>query len=458
MSCCKAAKYRWCENEEVVFHDYGNGKDYCVFHAPIGKKGVGQEKFNQLVFKHIDAVIDNNKENSGQEICDLSGTIFEWDIDFSNYGEKNPLPRIDFMNAIFKCGADFEFAVFKGKADFAFAVFEGKAYFDSAVFKGGAYFSDAAFKGKANFENAVFKGEADFGSAVFEGVANFINAVFKGEADFWDAVFEVEVNFESAVFIKPLFLDGELFEKKVKLHDIGFHEYSRFEGVNLSETSFENTDLRMIEFVNCTWARYLILPCNLLKFFERDALYQDVQMGYSEYSNNKPKTKIIATQYRLLKEQAMDRHDQQSVSKWHYGEKEMERKGSKVSRFVPFSFSNLYWLSSGYGERPLRAGVVLILLIFIFSFWIGEVGIVKYPNPKEGSSTENSSIIQYEKVQSLDAVYQLLKVTYEKFISEDIRIIIHKTHILVLTTLQNALYYKEPDYVPEGLLGKWVIF
>jgi len=43
-------------------------------------------------------------------------------------------------------------------------------------------------------------------------------------------------------------------------------------------------------------------------------------------------------------------------------EKEMFRKSHPLRRFLP-SISTLYWLSSGYGERPVRAEIFLLLVL-----------------------------------------------------------------------------------------------
>ena len=89
MGCCKAEKYKWCKELDTVYTDE-EGKEYCVFHAPKGHKGVSLEEFNNLVFQRIEEA-----KNSGQE-CNLSGTIFEGEIIFTHFDKENPLPDIDF--------------------------------------------------------------------------------------------------------------------------------------------------------------------------------------------------------------------------------------------------------------------------------------------------------------------------------------------------------------------------
>ncbi|MBF0541489.1 MAG: hypothetical protein HQK91_08585 [Nitrospirae bacterium] len=95
----------------------------------------------------------------------------------------------------------------------------------------------------------------------------------------------------------------------------------------------------------------------------------------------------------------------------------MERKDNNWF-FRIVNVSTLYWLSSGYGERPVRAGIFLGFLIIIFSFFLESAGLKPL----------NCGIPKISLFNNI-----------------------------ILTVLQNAIYYKEPDYVPVGLLGKWII-
>lgn len=95
MPCCKAEEYKWCKDEPVVNYKDDEGRGFCVFHAPQGKKRIPLEEFNTLVFTAIDSARET------KEVCNLSGTVFEGDISFNQYGEENPLPRISFFGCKF---------------------------------------------------------------------------------------------------------------------------------------------------------------------------------------------------------------------------------------------------------------------------------------------------------------------------------------------------------------------
>jgi len=74
-----------------------------------------------------------------------------------------------------------------------------------------------------------------------------------------------------------------------------------------------------------------------------------------------------------MKQQASVEHDQPQVSHWHYREKLMalKRGGNGIFEAVMLW---LYWATSGFGERAVRAGVwlmALLLLPFVMNSPIG---------------------------------------------------------------------------------------
>lgn len=72
-----------------------------------------------------------------------------------------------------------------------------------------------------------------------------------------------------------------------------------------------------------------------------------------------------------MKQKAAEKHDQLQVSRWHYREKlmAMKRGGNGVFEAV---LLRLYWATSGFGERAVRAGVWLVVLLgvsFLANAW-----------------------------------------------------------------------------------------
>lgn len=79
--------------------------------------------------------------------------------------------------------------------------------------------------------------------------------------------------------------------------------------------------------------------------------------------------------YRNLKVNYEEKKDFQRMSDFHYGEMEMYRMGHPWRRRFPLSWHNLYWFLSGYGERPLRAGILVGIFFLAFTWLIGGTGL-----------------------------------------------------------------------------------
>ncbi|WP_319779353.1 pentapeptide repeat-containing protein [Maridesulfovibrio sp.] len=324
MGCCVGAEHNnWCEDYDIVYID-AEGKEYCIFHAPAeckfdvpkgkpyderdgGEKPalMEAEQFNQLVFDRIDEVIEAGEDEERDKFdpyqayigkgwnprCNFSGTIFPYEITFSEYDGQNDkyLPPINFISSQFRGKADFSYSQFhgyadfrrsqfrgkadfiisqfRGKADFSYSQFRGEADFRSSQFRGYAEFSSSQFRGKANFRSSQlrrkadfsssqFRGEADFSdsqfredaffiSSQFHGNASFSDSQFRGDAEFSSSVTEKQTNFDKVKFVKsrfnqmefkgPVYFDNSSFENESSFHNTVFHEYSNFE-----QTVFED--------------------------------------------------------------------------------------------------------------------------------------------------------------------------------------------------------------------------
>lgn len=64
-----------------------------------------------------------------------------------------------------------------------------------------------------------------------------------------------------------------------------------------------------------------------------------------------------------MKQKAAEDHDQFQVSQWHFREKLMFKKQRWYRRWLPVTLTWWYWLTSGFGERAVRAGVWLLALL-----------------------------------------------------------------------------------------------
>jgi uncharacterized protein YjbI with pentapeptide repeats len=347
VSCCKTDRfgksYGWCKTLNTVYGDE-KGLEYCVFHAPQGKKGVSHKEFNHRVFRRIEEAKGNRGEASSQpSICDLSGTVFEGD-----FRVEGILPAIILAGAQFTGDARFEGTQFKGIAVFKLAHFQGDANFGEARFGGDANFELAQFQGDANFGEARFGGDANFNGANFgkagvgktevERVATFRRVQFSGETTFFQTKFNQRTNFLNV---------------RVRKHPL-------FEEAELANVCFMDTDVRKVNFVNCRWHNR-----NGRRVVNDETEFSRKPFGalWNPAKDRVNAIQKIETVYRRLKQRCKEDHNEREASIWHYSEKEMQRKASCLRHFFEFLLLHLYYLSSGYGERPLRAFGVLVGLI-----------------------------------------------------------------------------------------------
>ncbi len=254
MPCCKADIHGWCKELDVVQYRDEDDREYCVFHAPKGKKGVTLIEFNNLLFDRIDL-----SKNLG--VCDLSGTVFEGDICFNKYNIYNPLIKLNFSGAHFSRIADFsqshfidiaDFsdAHFSGVADFSKTVFNGISVFSKARFNGVADFKDAFFSRVADFSETQFNGVADFSEAQFNGIAYFKEAKFSGVARFSEAKFSGIAYFKEACFSGVAYFADETLKIGVFFNDLKATDRTSSDSIDLRNVSPEDTDIKSLDFVN----------------------------------------------------------------------------------------------------------------------------------------------------------------------------------------------------------------
>ena len=419
MDCCKAEELEWCKDEPVVEYTDRAGRGYCVFHAPLGRKDITLEEFNELILTAINAAI-KNKESS-----DLRATVFEGDISFNQYGEDNPIPEITFTDAVFNGEVDFRRATFSSEAIFENAQFKKETSFDFVRFNGDVNFKevkfteDSSFKNtkfddSATFDNTQFTKEVSFRRAQFTGKTSFNMTKFSDKASFQQTKFSEKANFtlaqfnRGARFIFTEFnglvdfsgaqLNGEVYFTDSKfsnhglLRGITIRNRVYLENLDLTRVSFMDSDLRKIDFINCTW--------NKTNKYGRNILYDEIELLESEprFSFDRGRFVKVATLYRRLKQKYKDEHNEPEVSEWHYGEREMYRKGSLFRRYFPLSLSNLYWLSSGYGESVARSGGALVFGIIILSILSGFVGL---------TSVDEAGIHGITRIKGLSGIMDL---------------------------------------------------
>jgi len=427
MICHYCEKYpsdEWCESLPIVYRDE-EGKSYCVFHAPQGKKGVSLYEFNEYVF---DLITKAQKERRN---CGLYGVVFEGDIHFQRFNKDNPLPSLSFHEVLFPgevnfsntyCAENVTFSdtVFQGEADFINTIFkkglslllvkfQGEAIFIGTEFLGpnvfmgvefsstanflnakfhrwvhipGCIFKDYArfelsnfsesvhfqrshFKKQANFENCKFKGELVLEETKFDKEVFFKSAEFDNKVSILNTIFEEKADFSKVLFYQNSFIKGETFHDIGMLTNVSIRDKLVLDGVSLKKTSFLDSDLRKMDFYNCEWHQekgWKLLYDEILAITTKTPSSSSQLIG---------KVEIL---YRQLKQKCKEENNEIEASNWHYREKEMQRKGSSTL-FIKI-FLNIYYAASGYGENPRLALLVLVLLILLSTFVLSICGLI----------------------------------------------------------------------------------
>ena len=194
--------------------------------------------------------------------------------------------------------------------------------------------------------------------------------------------------------------------------------------------SFLDTDIRKMDFINCHWPTDKKWYKRLTGISGRRVLYDENTLSNRKYGEPE-KIKKVELLYRRLKQKYKEEHDEQEVSNWHFGEKEMFRKGNWWRRYVPFgSITNIYWLSSGYGERPFRSIISLVFLICGLSILQALTGLVP------------SSVEPVHGIESINGICDIKDI--------------EKLEALIINTLQFVTFQREPMFRPNTLNGEFI--
>ncbi|WP_320175955.1 pentapeptide repeat-containing protein [Maridesulfovibrio sp.] len=307
---------------------------------------------------------------------------------------------VNFDGSKIKSYADFTNTIFSKKTSFLSTEFNKSTYFQSATFTN-VHFNDAKFKEPVHFNESTFKTSTSFQRTIFYDYSNFEQTNFNDEANFNLALFKEWSYFRGSKFLGETTFAGAISKETILL-----------ESINLSNLKFAETNIESFKFIDCNWG---------------EKRFAEIYDQKNQTGNCNDTT--LAEIYRRLKRIARESADEEQTSHWHYREKEMTLKSlSDVSLypignilatavfFIPlcifflemkpmsiFSFGvatsllgtaigiaygdykkvtdfnktftkiylKFYRFISGYGEEPIRAGVILfgiVILPFIIKF------------------------------------------------------------------------------------------
>ncbi|HHT9157143.1 MAG TPA: pentapeptide repeat-containing protein [Candidatus Tripitaka californicus] len=383
----------------------GDRDGLCILHSTRDDKDL--EAFKQKVEERIE----------GKDSIDLKGCYFPEGFDHTciriNYSFGVPVP-VDFSEATFYERADFGGAKFSGEADFRGAKFSKWAFFGEAKFSKVADFQRATFSKEAVFIKATFSEWAVFIEATFSEGAGFSGATFSGGAYFGEAEFSERADFSRATFSEGDFV-GTTFSKGANFNDAEFRKrvrfqslelgnerrpvllgpgssfkYTRFLGevvfqnVDLSHCSFLHSSIDKVDFRYCEFGKeeksFFIFPPRKQNVL-RDELEADEAVGaglkpaptVDELDGDEDVEKNLSetdtrffpfTSFRVRMTKGEEKLREEKYEPVRRLYLELKRKMYGWLGRNILSLEALYW-TSGYGERPKRASIVLALLVLV---------------------------------------------------------------------------------------------
>jgi hypothetical protein len=434
------------------FYKKYRGKRYCVLHFPGKQKSQPfreaiDRKLEKVDFdfrgvRFPDEVSFKDIEFSGPTL--FSHSIFSADVDFSSATFKE---EVDFVSAVFHGNVNFREATFQAPTYFGWTNFKGNAYcasitfdanvgFGGAIFDGGAYFGGATFKGRADFGRVFFNAGTDFGIAsfnceayfrntsfnavlnapvspitmpnlevsfigtTFNGEANFIGATFNAAAHFTGARFRAAASFVETTFAGDVKFGGDetartfsptaslnlQFARIQKPNQVFFHT------ISLRPHWFVNVDPRDFQFTNVKWANGQTEVVPIVRSFRHTrSLRKEAieELDCLTANGISSPTQMLRVIYRQLAVNAEENHRYEEASRFRYLAMDTLRL-EPSGRFAFWRLSWWYWLASGYGERALKAGIVLLAIWIICAWLYTMVGFVRW-EPKLNNESDVAS-------------------------------------------------------------------
>jgi len=286
----------------------------------------------------------------------------------------------------FTSAARFDRATFNAVADFSDTKFNAPACFKNANFKAIVRFFKTEFRAKADFSDAVFSVDARFYDTTFSADAKFAGATFSAGASFIDehrgrpgpAAFIAVADFSYAKFKDQVefseFSGRDIFGDQASL-DLQFAVIEKPDRV-----SFHNATLRPHWFVNVDPRKFVFTAVG----WEAGRISIKQEIAALETNDVSSPNRLRAIACSQLAENAESNNRYEEASRFRYWAMDLGRR----TRWKGWSFSKtdwlhlLYWASSGYGERILRALGVLAAVWIVFAMlytWVGFTEQIRFP-------------------------------------------------------------------------------
>ena len=409
-----------CGGEASYKHE---GKQYCVLHLPSKDKSADfekalQKKLNNRDFDFSGVWFPNEVsfvKFDFRERANFSNATFSADVSFNSAKFS---AKADFSHAKFSAKADFNSAKFGERADFGFAIFSALADFTHATFGAVADFIYAAFNAAdftivnfsapvwfvgvtfgadSSFNNATFSADSSFNTATFSATSSFMSAKFNGKADFSAAKFSATAYFSFATFSAATDFSCATFSA-TSFRSAAFADHVRFAGNEKSPvfTDTSSLDLQFLRIEKPDHVSFHTISLRPHWFVNVDARkfdFTNVDWDWRSIHEEVESLGSVSPAHRML-----------SIACWHLAENaEGNRRYEEASRFrymamdarrleegqglAVWKLSWWYWLASGYGERMLRALVMLLGILFLFAMLYHQVGFARW-EPRVASESD----------------------------------------------------------------------
>jgi uncharacterized protein YjbI with pentapeptide repeats len=292
------------------------GKEYCIFHLPVGDEKKDEKKFWQHLANYLIVLIDNTDDDKIKSAYDYGKIAkpciktaiikgkkedyktyepekFFWifserdDDLYLKYNEKVKqrvkirkkwefigfnfpqmddkynfsnftFPDVDFRDCYFSSLVNFKEAKCSGKANFGSAQFNGDVYFTDVQFSGKVDFSSVQISGDVDFTDTQFNGTADFISTQIRGLMNFSGAQFSGVASFICAQINGDVHISDVQFSRNLYFVGAKFYGLADFESTHFSGIANFESAQFSRIAvFRNSQFNAkANFIKSRFLKY----------------------------------------------------------------------------------------------------------------------------------------------------------------------------------------------------------
>jgi len=277
----------------------------------------------------------------------------------------------------------------------------------SIYFGAAANFSSATFGAAANFSSAKFSAAADFSSAIFKDYVRFAGG--EGKSGFSD---QSSLTLEHADIEKP---------ERVSFHTLALRPHW-----------FINADARKFHFTNVKWP-----DLERHGLMQRDGIKQVIEK--TETSKGSSSYILLTEACRRLAVNAEENHRYEEAAQFRYWAMDVRRR----ERWRGLAFWKLswwYWRASGYGERILRALVVLLVVWMAFALLYTRVGFTARV-PRYGGESDEMVARRAEVGEPLDwsraTTYSLGVLTLQK--PEPRPVTIWAQRLVLLETLLGPL-------------------